>query len=154
MIMQTKRFRFDNKYLIGSAAVIAGFGGIMTLFVHFAPLNVPNANIATIPEVPKSQEVKTESADTSQTNTQAQPTGSTTKTSSPVLTPTRTASSPVVTDNGSTTSPASPVETTPVVSTPTMPEVSTPPVTEEPETPAPTLPDVPIIGPILDPLLP
>ena len=147
MLMQTKRFRFNNKYIYGSAAFIAGFGGLMTLFVNLAPLHVPSANIATIPETPKSQEITAETEEASQTDTQNQPTNTAPNNNVP-------ASEPTVTGNGTVVTPTTPTETpAPTTTEPTAP-VTTPttPVVDEPETPV--LPQIPIVGPILDPLLP
>jgi len=148
MLMQKKRFRFDNKYIYGSAAFIAGFGGLMALFVNFAPLNVPSANIATIPEVPKNQEVTSESADASQNDVQTQPKSPAPNTNVPT-------SQPTVKDNGTVATPVNPTETTPPSTTDPVvpiPDIPTVPVVEDPETPV--LPEIPIVSPILEELLP
>jgi hypothetical protein len=148
MLMQKKRFRFDNKYIYGSAAFIAGFGGLMALFVNFAPLNVPSANIATIPEVPKNQEVTSESADASQNDVQTQPKSSASNNNVP-------ASQPTVKDNGIVASPVNPIETpSPTTTDPVVPisDIPTVPVGDDPETPV--LPEIPIVNPVIEELLP
>jgi len=148
MLMQKKRFRFDNKYIYGSAAFIAGFGGLMTLFVNFAPLHVPSANIATIAEAPKNQEVTSEPADTSQNDVKTQSKTTTPNNNVPT-------SQPTVKDNGTVATPVNPIETsTPSTTDPAIPvpDIPTVPVVDDPETPV--LPEIPIVSPILEELLP
>ena len=145
MLMPKKRFRFDNKYIYGSAAFIAGFGGLMTLFVNFAPIQVPSANIASVAEAPKTKEVTSESVDTSQNDAQTQSNATTPTSNVP-------ASQTTMKDNGTVVAPATPAETT--VPTTTDPVVPIPdiPVVDEPE--IPVLPEIPIVTPILEELLP
>lgn len=147
MLMQKKRFRFDNKYLYVSAAFVAGFGGIMTLLVHFAPINVPNTSIATTPEAPKSQEVTREPATVSQNDTNVQPASPVPVSTTPVTQSNPASSNTGIAPVAQTESPA-PTTTEPVTPTP---EVETPPVVVEPETP--TVPEIPIVSPILDLLI-
>jgi len=145
MLMQKKRFRFDNKYIYGSAAFIAGFGGLMTLFVNFAPLHVPSANIATLAEAPKNQEVTSEPTEASQNDVQAQ--SKTTGKNNNIP-----ASQPTMKDNGTVATPVTPTEsTTPTTTDPVVP-IPDIPVVDDPETPV--LPEIPIVTPILEELLP
>ena len=145
MLMQKKRFRFDNKYIYGPAAFIAGFGGLMTLFVNFAPLHVPSANIATIVEAPKSQEVTSEPAEASQNDVQAQSKTNGKNNNVP-------ASQPTMKDNGTVATPVTPTETTTPTTTEPVVPIPDIPVVDDPETPV--LPEIPIVTPILEELLP
>lgn len=60
MLMPKKRFQFNQTYLYGSSAFIVGFGVAIAALVHFAPIRVPNANIATTPESSSSEQTSTE----------------------------------------------------------------------------------------------
>lgn len=161
MLMTKKRFQFSNKYLYGSAAFILGFAGIMTYFVNFAPVRVPNASVAIIPQATQNQQPAEQTSSTTESTPQTQPalplSGSTTTTAEPQ--PAQVAT------NGQ--APATPAQTAPVTpaspSTPTVPEVETPAPAVPPVEPAPeededvesTLPvvieSIPLVGPILTP---
>lgn len=148
MLMRKKRFQFDNKYLYGSAAFLAGFGGIMTLLVNLTPVNVPSSNIGTVSEASKSQEAtNTPTGATTASNDKVQPTSPAANNSVPV-------SQPRVSSNETVVTPTAPVETP--APTTSEPVVTTPetPVVEEPDTPVITLPEIPVVEPILEMLIP
>lgn len=150
MLMRKKRFQFDNKYLYGSAAFLAGFGGIMTLLVNLTPVNVPSSNIGTVSEAPKGKEPTNTSKGTTASNEQAQPTGPAANNNVPV-------SQPRVNNNESVVTSTAPVETPAPTTSGTVvttPEIPADPVVEEPETPVITLPEIPVVTPILDTLTP
>lgn len=150
MLMRKKRFQFDNKYLYGSAAFLAGFGGIMTLLVNLTPVNVPSSNIGTIPEASKSQEATNTPTGATASSDQVQPTSPAANNSVPVSQPTVNNNEPVVTPTAPVETPA-PTTSEPVVTTPETPADS---VVEEPEAPVITLPEIPVVTPILDTLIP
>lgn len=140
MKLPKKRFQFNHMYLYGSAAFIIGFGTILSVLVNFAPVRVPDANIASVngasTEKPQS-EPSTEASQSSESNTAANPS------TSGIMPPVTSAPSA----SGSTEqAPSSPAEQPTAPEAPSEPE--TPIVEEEPENPL-----EPILDPIVDPLV-
>lgn len=134
--MPKKRFRFDNKYLYGSAAFVVGFGGVMSLLVSFAPVNVPNANIATVSEASQSKEVAEEPASTSQGDKEAQPASPQPTNTAPV------APQPNPMGGGAVVAPTTPNSPVTPTTPDSIPVVVAPPVVEEPEILIPIVPEV------------
>ena len=146
MIMHVPRFQFNKTYLYGGAAFLAGFAGIMTLLVHFAPVRVDQANVVNKTDT---QVVKKPSSDNSAA-TQTDQSNTTTTPSSGIDTSmmsVNTAPSATGASTDTSTDPTTPAQTDPTTD-PTAPTEPTTPTDPDP-TPDPTPNPTP--DPITDP---
>lgn len=140
MLTPVSRYRYNDLYLYGSAAFVAGFAGILVLLINFAPVRVANVSLsnasythpankditATAPQ-PQQTTADTDTAPTSNqsyspdtttvdstpdtsTDTSTQPAA----TADPVTsaTPVDTTQPTTGTDTPVTTDPAEPIDTT------------------------------------------
>jgi len=125
MLTIKKRFPFNKLYIAGSAAIIAGYGGIMML-AGYLPQPYTGEQLAAASQ---SQPVKTVEKETTAASTTESDEASTNSTSQPWVAPT-------VTTMPTSTTPAAETPTTPVVvdPIPEVPVVETP-VEEEPVDP-------------------
>lgn len=68
LLIQKKRFQFNKSYIYGSAAFIVGFGAVMAVLVHNAPIKVSQAETGIGSGTLTSQPATDDAAKPAQTN--------------------------------------------------------------------------------------